>query len=86
MRDTMKSRELRIARTASEQAGNAARAGTRSSIGGVIKPVTGHRRGWWRITTLQWEGSFDQGQKVGIWTYYSSTQISIRHTDIHFNL
>ena len=86
MRDTMKSRELRIARAASEQAGNAARAGTRSSIGGVIKPVTGHRRGWWRITTLQWEGRFDQGQKVGIWTYYSSKQQGGQHTDIHFNL
>ena len=86
MQESILPRELQKSRAVSDIAGRSSRAGTKTCLSGVIKPVTGKRRGWWNNTCKQYEGEFVQGKKVGVWTYYSSKNPGVRHTDIHFNL
>ena len=52
---------------------------------GAPRPKTGRFTGYWDSGVMQWQGSFVNGQKQGVWRYFSQEGVCI-HTQIYMNL
>jgi hypothetical protein len=52
---------------------------------GAPRPKTGRFTGYWDSGVVQWQGSFYNGQKQGVWRYFSQEGACI-HTQIYMNL